>query len=194
MISELEDERRWARLREGILGRPGPHPAALRRSPDSQVHLQGAAGHRPVRRHQAAQGPELSRSAARRSAAAAQAGQACSRRRRRSTKNAGSAEQAKCRRRRTQPRPRSRRSRQPSPASSRPTHSAQPAVAVAARGAAARRFPPGPTSPWAPESRRPVAASHAQCQARTQVGRSNAVERRHRPCIPAPAAAASGPL
>jgi hypothetical protein len=47
MISELEDERRWARLREGLLdGHPLPSGAALRADLDSEVHLQGAAGHR----------------------------------------------------------------------------------------------------------------------------------------------------
>jgi hypothetical protein len=46
MISELEDERRWARLREAHSGRSCSTSAAhLGHHLDSQVRLQGAAGH-----------------------------------------------------------------------------------------------------------------------------------------------------
>ena len=65
MISELEDERRWARLREGHLARDSlPSGSALGLHLDSEVCLQGAAGHRSHRRHQGAQGSDLPRSAA----------------------------------------------------------------------------------------------------------------------------------
>ena len=72
MISELEDERRWARLREGFwLAFSFTSCSALRHHLDSELRLQGAQGRRPVRRHQAAQGPDLPRPAARRPAQAA---------------------------------------------------------------------------------------------------------------------------
>ncbi len=61
MITELEDERRWARLREGIWLAILIHLIVLSRDHlDSQVHLQSAAGGRFDSSDQAAQGIHLS--------------------------------------------------------------------------------------------------------------------------------------
>ena len=73
MISELEDERRWARLREGILaGRSGPHRPALLPHLDSPVRVQGAED-RCFRRAEGSPGTDLSRPASRCPAPAAKA-------------------------------------------------------------------------------------------------------------------------
>ncbi len=100
MISELEDERRWARLREGIpLGHPLPHPGPFVHHLDSALRLPRAPDHRPVRRHQGTQGPEISGSSPRPgfevpAQGAGQAGRAQAHRAAGRQEDAGGAEQA----------------------------------------------------------------------------------------------------